>query len=317
MAIGKRTKNFTVKSHGEEREGFEMGKVFSKVIDVREINLQEYKKFDIFPTKTKKEINDYREIDILYAKPWELYRYFIATENEVRRIIKKRQDACMITTFDKTGQSHIDIIYYDKNGIILELIRIDSRKDGFVYRSQKISSEDAIILYEKHGNSFIKVAFSPSDIDIKYPKIEVEEKPDHLVRYLIKGQSPIEVSLYTNYFHTVYVRDKDGLYSLEDANPITKLIYFLTSSKSATLEEVEKKLKVTYPLNDRLLSILQEAMYGYDGERQQNRWSKKNGLNCPEELNAVLHYVIMEEMGKEEGIKGGVVGKGHKEIIYR
>ncbi len=118
---------------------------------IKEIDVEEYRQNDIFPAKTKKEILEYSNIGILNdGNSWELYKYFLADENGVRRIIKKGKDMCMITTLDKNNQSHIDIIQYGEKDEVLALTRIDSREDGFDYRYQMESNYDAIVLYEKH-----------------------------------------------------------------------------------------------------------------------------------------------------------------------
>ena len=252
---------------------------------IKEIDVEEYRQNDIFPAKTKKEILEYSNIGILNdGNSWELYKYFLADENGVRRIIKKGKDLCMITTLDKNNQSHIDIIQYGEKDEVLALTRIDSREAGFDYRYQMKSNYDAIVLYEKHGDSVIETRFTPSSTLLLFPIIEVSKKPHHTVSYLFEDdlKNPTEVSLIKYGSYINYKKDKKGLYYPQDVGFIRYLKHIIRGNKSITLQEVEKELNVTYPLTDRLLSILQEAMDG------------NLGLKPPEELQESLNEVSIK-----------------------
>ena len=181
-----------------------------------EIDVKEYQQNDMFPDKIKKEIEKYSNIEIFNeGNSWEVYQYFLANENKVRRIIKRGKDMCMITTSDENNQSHIDVIQYGKDGEIVGLTKIDSREDGFDYFHQRKSNSNAITMYEKHGDSAVETRFTPSATTLIDPIIEVDDKPYHTISYLFSNgiDSPSEISLITPSSYTNYKKRNNGLYS--------------------------------------------------------------------------------------------------------
>ena len=252
-----------------------------------EIDVKEYQQNDMFPNKIKKEIEKYSNIGIFNeGNSWEVYQYFLANENKVRRIIKRGKDMCMITTFDENNQSHIDVIQYGKDGEIVGLTKIDSREDGFDYFHQRKSNSNAITMYEKHGDSAVETRFTPSATTLIDPIIEVDDKPYHTISYLFSNgiDSPSEISLSTLSSYTNYKKRDNGLYSLSDAGIIRSLRDILSGSKSITLKEVEKRLNSTHPFTDKLSAILQKAING-----------NYYGLKIPEELQEILNEISIKD----------------------
>ena len=290
---------------------------------IEKIDFSEYQEYNkIFKTQIA-SIQEYVEINILNDNSKESYNYYLFDENEngIRRVIKRNNDACLITTFDnKNNKSYIDIICYAKDHTINKLIKIDFRSDGFNYIEKTISNSDAIIIYIKQKDKVIEMSFTPVPIQIRCPILEISKKNGHSVKYLFSKKNGHSVTYF--FGHGLYekpnsiesgkveyiLNDEDGNYSLYEAGLITKLKNFLSGNKTKTLQEVEKELKVSYPLNDKLLDILQRHMIYYRDISTPNsirryktmHYVKENGLKRPDELNKVLHEINWKRISDGE-----------------
>ena len=278
---------------------------------IEKIDFSEYQKYNkIFKTQIA-SIQEYGEINILNDNSEESYNYYLFDENEngIRRVIKRNNDACLITTFDnKNNKSYIDIIFYAKNYTINKLIKIYFRSDDFIYIDKTISNSNAIIIYIKQKDKVLEMHFSPVPIYICCPILEISEKHGHSVRYFF-GHGLYEKPNSIESGKVEYIlNDKDGNYSLNNAGLITKLKNFLSGNKTKKLQEVEKEFKVSYPLNDTLLNILQGHMiYYYDTSAshsikryQTEDFGESLGLNLPDELKEVLHEIDWQRISDGE-----------------